>query len=233
VFGRNSVRISAGSWVILTEESQAFPQSLQTNGGIVRVYRLSHKRFLPNPFHYLVQSAVIQCAFYGVGTEFIIIIINIIIINISVSHRHQRAKWIGNEYRAIKWLSYKHIYLSIYIYGSIALVDLRRFFSFLIYTQSVRLLRWGISPSQRRYLHTEQHKQNKRTQISMPWVGFEPTIPASERASYKPPDWRKAIENHLGNICEHGKINALKRKICVVHLTTLPVSGLHSVEWIR
>jgi hypothetical protein len=34
----------------------------------------------------------------------------------------------------------------------------------------------GISPSQGRYLHTGQHKQNKHTQTSMPPVGFEPTI---------------------------------------------------------
>jgi hypothetical protein len=47
-------------------------------------------------------------------------------------------------------------YLS--IYGSTALVDLGRFFSFLIYTQSVGLLEGGISPSQGRYLHTEEHK---------------------------------------------------------------------------
>jgi hypothetical protein len=45
------------------------------------------------------------------------------------------------------------------IYGCTALVDLGRFFSFLIYTQSVWLLGRGISPSQGRYLHREQHKQ--------------------------------------------------------------------------
>jgi hypothetical protein len=42
-----------------------------------------------------------------------------------------------------------------------------------------------ISPSQGRNLHTGQHKHriNAYThQISMPCVGFEPTIPASERA---------------------------------------------------
>jgi hypothetical protein len=58
------------------------------------------------------------------------------------------------------------IYLSIHpsihlsIYGSTALVDLGRFFSFLIrvYTQFVRLLGREISQSQGRYLHTEQHK---------------------------------------------------------------------------
>jgi hypothetical protein len=38
------------------------------------------------------------------------------------------------------------------------LLDLGRFFSFLIYTQSVELLGMGISTSQGRYLHTEQHK---------------------------------------------------------------------------
>jgi hypothetical protein len=44
-----------------------------------------------------------------------------------------------------------------YIYGSTALVDLGRFFSFLIYTQSIGLLGRGISPSQGHYLHTEQN----------------------------------------------------------------------------
>jgi hypothetical protein len=28
--------------------------------------------------------------------------------------------------------------------------------------------------------------QNKRTQTSMPWVGFDPTIPALERATARP-----------------------------------------------
>jgi hypothetical protein len=80
------------------------------------------------------------------------------------------------------------IYLSIYpiylsIYGStVLLLDLVRFLSVLTYKQSVGLLGRGISPSQGRYLHTEQHKQNKRTQTSMPWVRFEPTIPAFEHA---------------------------------------------------
>jgi hypothetical protein len=45
------------------------------------------------------------------------------------------------------------------IYGSTALVDLGRFFSFVIYTQSVGFLGRGISPSQARYLHTE-HKRH-------------------------------------------------------------------------
>jgi hypothetical protein len=53
-------------------------------------------------------------------------------------------------------------------------------FQFL--TQSVGHLGRGISTSQGFYLHTKQHKQNKRTQTFTPWVGFEPTIPGFERA---------------------------------------------------
>jgi hypothetical protein len=50
------------------------------------------------------------------------------------------------------------------------------------YTQSVGVLgRGGVSPSQGRFLHTGQHKQNKRTETSMPRVGFEPTISVFER----------------------------------------------------
>jgi hypothetical protein len=52
------------------------------------------------------------------------------------------------------------IYLS--IYDSTALVDLGRYFSLLIYTQSVRLLGRGIRPSQGRYLRTEQHTHTHR-----------------------------------------------------------------------
>jgi hypothetical protein len=51
--------------------------------------------------------------------------------------------------------SFYNIYLWLYS----PLLDLGRFFSFLIYTQSVGLLGRGINPSQGRYLHTEQHKQ--------------------------------------------------------------------------
>jgi hypothetical protein len=70
------------------------------------------------------------------------------------------------------------------ISGCTALVELGRFFSSIIYTQSVGLLGREISPPQGRYLHTEQHTntQNKRTQTSMPRVGFEPTISGFELA---------------------------------------------------
>jgi hypothetical protein len=47
--------------------------------------------------------------------------------------------------------------LTISICGPTALVNFDHFFSFLIWTQSVGLLGRGISPSQGRYLHPEQH----------------------------------------------------------------------------
>jgi hypothetical protein len=50
------------------------------------------------------------------------------------------------------------------ICSSTALVGLGLSFSFLIYTQSVGLLRRGISPSQSHYLHTEQHKHRIKAQ---------------------------------------------------------------------
>jgi hypothetical protein len=55
--------------------------------------------------------------------------------------------------------------------------SVKRFISlhFLNLRQSVGLLGRGIRPSQGRYL---TQTQNKRKQTSIPWVGFEPTIPA-------------------------------------------------------
>jgi hypothetical protein len=55
-------------------------------------------------------------------------------------------------------------------------------FTSISYRQSVGLLGRGISLSQGRCLHRTTQTQNKRTQRSMPLVGFEPTIPALERA---------------------------------------------------
>jgi hypothetical protein len=63
------------------------------------------------------------------------------------------------------------------------LLDPGLFFSFVILFYAEGRTPWiNLSPSQGRYLHTGQHKQNKRTQTSMPLVEIEPTIPVSERA---------------------------------------------------
>jgi hypothetical protein len=64
--------------------------------------------------------------------------------------------------------------------GSRPLIQLRNHFS-----QTVGLVGRMISPLQGRYLNTGQHKHTINTfthQTSMPWMGFEPTIPGSERA---------------------------------------------------
>jgi hypothetical protein len=58
-------------------------------------------------------------------------------------------------------------------------------FSFMIILQTVGLLGRVISLSKGLYLDTGQHKHRKnayRYQTSMPCVGFEPMIPASEQA---------------------------------------------------
>jgi hypothetical protein len=58
--------------------------------------------------------------------------------------------------------------------------SIRLISQFLDHSQTVGLLGRVISPSQGLYLNTE--KRTHTHQTSMPWVGFEPTIPASERA---------------------------------------------------
>jgi hypothetical protein len=62
------------------------------------------------------------------------------------------------------------IYLS--IYGSTALLDLGRFFSFVIFYTSGRTPLIGISRSQGRYLHTGQHKHriNTHRHQCLKWV---------------------------------------------------------------
>jgi hypothetical protein len=51
-----------------------------------------------------------------------------------------------------------------------------------LYTQSVGLFGRGTSRSQGRYLQMKTQTQNKRTQIFILWVGFEPTTPALKGA---------------------------------------------------
>jgi hypothetical protein len=83
---------------------------------------------------------------------------------------------VGRQQHSEVWITaqslsiYLSIYLSVclspsihpYIYGSIAFVDLGRFFSLLIRTQSVGLLGRGISASYGSYLHREQRKHRKK-----------------------------------------------------------------------
>jgi hypothetical protein len=70
--------------------------------------------------------------------------------------------------------------LSLLLYNPL---DLGRFFSFLI-LYTVGTTPWkGDQPDARQLpTHGTTQAQNKRTQTSMPRVGFEPTIPVFERA---------------------------------------------------
>jgi hypothetical protein len=75
--------------------------------------------------------------------------------------------------------------VSLSLYGStVLLLDLGRFFSFLILYTVVRTPWTGDQPVAR-LLPTHRTKQtrNKRTQTSVPWVVFEPTIPACKLAN--------------------------------------------------
>jgi hypothetical protein len=74
------------------------------------------------------------------------------------------------------------------VYGSKALVDLGRFFSFLIYTQSVELLGRGISPSQGRYLHTQQqkHRINAHRHPCLVWDSNPRSQGSSGRRRFMP-----------------------------------------------
>jgi hypothetical protein len=67
--------------------------------------------------------------------------------------------------------------IHLWLYGPV--LELGRFFSFLILYTVGRTPRTGDQPVQGRYLHTGQHKHNKRTQT---YMRFEPTIPVFERA---------------------------------------------------
>jgi hypothetical protein len=76
----------------------------------------------------------------------------------------------------------KHLLLSIYLSLCSPLLDLGRFFSCLILYTVDRTPRTGDQPVARPLpTHTTQ-TQSKRIQTSMPRVGFEPMIPALERA---------------------------------------------------
>jgi hypothetical protein len=70
------------------------------------------------------------------------------------------------------------------VYGSTVLsFDLGRFFSYLILYTVDRTPWTGDQPVAGTLpTHRTTQTQNKRAQISMPWVGFEPTILACERA---------------------------------------------------
>jgi hypothetical protein len=79
---------------------------------------------------------------------------------------------------------YLSIYLSIYLWLYSPMLGLGRFFNFSIF-YTVGMTPWtGNQPVARPLLtHRTTQTRNKRTQISMPQVGFEPTIAVFERGT--------------------------------------------------
>jgi hypothetical protein len=93
--------------------------------------------------------------------------------------------WLPLRLKKVETVSLKfnhEFYFSLSLQPPWALASI---FSFMIISQTVGLLGRVISLSKGLYLNTGQHKYRINTytyQTSMPCVGFEPTIPASERA---------------------------------------------------
>jgi hypothetical protein len=78
------------------------------------------------------------------------------------------------------------------------LLDIGSFFNFLIYTYSVGLFGQEMSPSQGRYSHTEQHKQNKRTwHPFLEWDSSPRSQCSSERRQMMPYEARVAATSEL------------------------------------
>jgi hypothetical protein len=100
----------------------------------------------------------------------------------------------------------------IYIYQSLCYTLVA--FSFLILHVIARTP-WTGDQSVVRPLHIQ--KQNKRRQTSMPWVGFEPTISAFERAKTVHAIDRAATV--IGSIQSHG--SAFTRFLCIHGSTAL------------
>jgi hypothetical protein len=74
------------------------------------------------------------------------------------------------------------------IYLSMALQPFGRFFSFLLFTQSVELFGRGISASQGRYLHTGEHKHrvNTHKHSCFEWDSNPWSECSSERKQFMP-----------------------------------------------
>jgi hypothetical protein len=91
---------------------------------------------------------------------------------------------------------------------------------FLNLRHSVWLPGWVISPSQGRYLHRTTQTQNKSRRTSMPWVGFEPSIPAFKRAKTVHALDRAATVIGISGICLFIN-NHFERHFFICYVTVL------------
>jgi hypothetical protein len=112
-----------------------------------------------------------------------------------------------------------HLYIYLRFYSP--LLDLGRFFSFLTLYKAGRTSRMGDEPISRPLpTHRAAQTQNKRTQTFMPSVGFEPTIPAFERA--------KAVHalDRAGSVISHTPPSHVYKPSFVNHVTMNKSSDL-------
>jgi hypothetical protein len=100
-------------------------------------------------------------------------------------YRKEKIPWPcleSNPDSSLHWLILTFVivyFFSLWLYSPL---DLGRFFNFLILYTVGRTPWTGDQPVARLLpTHRTTQTQNKRTQTSIPWVGFEPTIPVFER----------------------------------------------------
>jgi hypothetical protein len=113
------------------------------------------------------------------------------------------------------YLIYQSIYQSIYlsIYGSASLVGFGRVFQFL-YLNTVGRIPWvGISPSQGRYIYTEQHKHRIN-------AGRHPCLKWDSKSTILAFEWTKRVHalyraaTVIGNIFVYGETILLECERC-------------------
>jgi hypothetical protein len=120
------------SWSIPTFFSSVMSRVLRENANKIKIHRL------------LYLLTIISCCRYDN------LVLHFILFSLTIY-------FVGGY--SVNMIALIYLCMYVCIYGStVLLLDLGRFFSFFIHTQSVGLLGRGISPSQGRYLHTGQQK---------------------------------------------------------------------------
>jgi hypothetical protein len=110
-----------------------------------------------------------------------------------------------NEFLLIFWSIHPYLSLYVYLWLCSPLLDLGCFFSFLILYTVGRTPWTGDQPVARPIpTYRTTQTQNKRTQTSMPCVGFQPKIPAFERAkTVHASDRAATVIGYLDSYHEH------------------------------
>jgi hypothetical protein len=107
------------------------------------------------------------------------------------------------------------IYKTIYLWLYSPLLDLGRFFSFLILYTVGRTPWTGDQPVARPLpTHRTTQTQNKGTQTSMHWLGFEHTIPAFEDSSClsRRGHCDRHLQDYTASLSKNSSLNIFRRK---------------------